>query len=130
MTNKISKCIHNGRLPSLNEYISKLNSNKYMANYFKQSVERDLVWTIKASDMKPIDKPCIVYVVYHEPDRRRDVDNIYSANKFILDALRKAGIIKNDSQKYVKDVIDTYITDGQSMVEIIVEKIEENQNEE
>lgn len=121
MIEKISKCIYNGRLPSLNEYISKLNGNRYMANYFKQAVERDLVWTIKASPMKPIDKPCIVYVVYHEPDRRRDVDNIYSANKFILDALRKAGIIKNDSQKYVKDVIDTYITDGQSMVEIIVE---------
>ena len=64
-------------------------------------------------------------MVYHEPDRRRDVDNIYSANKFILDALRKAGIIKNDSQKYVKDVIDTYITDGQSQVDIIIEERED-----
>lgn len=124
--NKISRCIYNGRLPSLNEYISKLNRSRYLANCFKQAVERELVWTIKESKMKPIDKPCIVYVVYHEPDRRRDVDNIYSANKFILDALRKAGIIKNDSQKYVKDVIDTYITDGQSMVEIIVEEVKEN----
>ncbi len=125
MTEKISKCIYNGRLPSLNEYISKLNGNRYMANYFKQAVERDLVWTIKEAKMKPIDKPCIVYVVYHEPDRRRDVDNIYSANKFILDALRKARIIKNDSQKYVKDVIDTYITDGQSRVDIIIEERED-----
>lgn len=123
--NKISKCIYNGRLPSLNEYISKLNGNRYMANCFKQAVERELGWSIKEAKMKPIDKPCIVYVVYHEPDRRRDVDNIYSANKFILDALRKAGIIKNDSQKYVKDVIDTYITDGQSQVDIIIEERED-----
>ena len=51
MTEKISKCIYNGRLPSLNEYISKLNGNRYMANYFKQVVERDLVWTIKEAIM-------------------------------------------------------------------------------
>lgn len=117
-----NKCIYNGRLPSLNEYISKLNGNRYMANHFKQLVERELVWTIKASAMKPIDKPCIVYVKYHEPNTKRDVDNIYSANKFILDALRKAGIIKNDSQKYVRDVKDSYIVDGQSMVEIVIEE--------
>lgn len=122
----ISKCIFTGRLPSLNEYINKLNGNRYTANNFKQATEQELVWTIKASDMKPIDKPCIVYVIYHEPDKRRDVDNIYSANKFILDALRKAGIIKNDSQKYVKDVIDTYIVDGKAQVDIV---IEEYQNE-
>lgn len=120
-----NKCIFEDRLPSLNEYISQLNKNRYMANHFKQLVERELVWTIKASTMKPIDKPCIVYVKYHEPDRRRDVDNIYSANKFILDALRKAGIIQNDSQKYVRDVKDSYIVDGQSRVDIIIEERED-----
>lgn len=126
MTNRISKCIHKGRLPSLNEYISNLNKSRYLANCFKQSIERELGWTIKAAKMKPIDKPCIVYVVYHEPDKRRDIDNIYSANKFILDALRKAGIIKNDSQKYVRDVKDSYIVDGQSRVDIIIEEIKED----
>lgn len=121
-----NKCIYNDRLPSLNEYINKLNYNRHAANNYKQALEDSLIWSIKTSKMRPIDKPCIVYVTYHEPNSKRDVDNIYSANKFILDALRKAGIIKNDSQKYVRDVKDSYIVDGKAQVDIIIEEIEED----
>lgn len=113
-----NKCIFKGRLPSLNEYIRVLNSNRYQANNFKQAIENELVWTMKSSAMKTTDKPCIVCIKYHEKDKRRDIDNIYSANKYILDALRKAGIIKNDSQKYVRDVKDSFVYDKENFVEI------------
>lgn len=126
MNDEMNRCIYSGRLPSLNAYISELNNNRYKANHFKQSLEDGLVWAMRTSKtMRPVDKPCIVKIIYHEPDRRRDVDNIYSANKFILDALRKARIIKNDSQKYVRDVKDSYIVDGQSRVDIIIDEMED-----
>lgn len=117
-----NKCVFKGRLPSLNEYIKVLNSNRYQANNFKQAIENELVWTIESSKMRPVDKPCIVYVIFHEKDRRRDIDNIYSANKYILDSLRKAGIIKNDSQKYVKDVKDSFVADRENFVEIEIKE--------
>ena len=123
----INKCIFRGRLPSLNEYISALNKDRNYANSFKQAVESDLLWTIKHSRMKPTDKPCIAYITFHEKNRRRDIDNIYSANKFILDALRKAGIIKNDSQKYITDVRDRFVRDKENFVEIVLEEVKGNE---
>lgn len=113
-----NKCIFKGRLPSLNEYIRVLNNNRYQANNFKQAVENELVWTIKASKMTATDKPCVVHITFHEKDKRRDIDNIYSANKFVLDALRKAGIIRNDSQAYITDVKDNFVKDDTDFVEI------------
>ena len=118
-----NKCIFKGRLPSLNEYIKVLNKDKYYANTFKQAVESDLLWAIKHSRMKPTDKPCVAYITFHEENRRRDIDNIYSANKYILDALRKAGIIKNDSQKYITDVKNSFIHDTENFVEIVLEEV-------
>lgn len=35
---------------------------------------------------------------------RRDADNIQSAQKFILDAMVKCGVIKNDSRKYISQI--------------------------
>ncbi len=118
-----NKCIFRGRLPSLNEYISALNIDRNYANSFKRDVERDLLWSIKNSHMKPTDKPCIAHITFHEKNKRRDIDNIYSANKFILDALRKAGIIKNDNQKYITDVRDSFVRDKENFVEIVLEEV-------
>lgn len=118
-----NKCIFRGRLPSLNEYISVLNKDRYYANTFKQAVESDLLWSIKNSRMKPTDKPCVAHITFHEENKRRDIDNIYSANKYILDALRKAGIIKNDSQKYITDVRDSFVYDKENFVEIVLEEV-------
>ena len=99
------------KLPSMNEYIRSCRANKYAGAEFKSSVESLIGWSIKSAmskgTLKPIDKPCEVYIYWHEATRRRDVDNIQSAQKFILDALQHYGIIKNDSRKYVKQIHHT-----------------------
>ena len=51
--------------------------------------------------------PCELVITFFEKTKKRDVDNIQSSVKFILDALQKAGILKNDSRKYVKQIYST-----------------------
>ena len=51
--------------------------------------------------------PAKLKIVFYEPDRRRDVDNVSFASKFILDGLVKAQILQNDSQKYVSEIQST-----------------------
>ena len=48
---------------------------------------------------------------WYEKDRRRDLDNIYSGKKFILDALVKCGVLQNDTQKWVIGLVDRIHTD-------------------
>lgn len=80
------------RLPSLNEYIDKINSNRHAGNRFKQDTQSDIAWFLRGR------YPGKIYVkfTWYEPNRKRDKDNIASAKKFILDALQAKGVIDND----------------------------------
>lgn len=96
------------KLPSMNEYVRSCRANKYSGAEFKRSIEALIGYSItrgiSRGMLKPIDKPCEIHIYWHEATRRRDADNIQSAQKFILDALQHYGIIKNDSRKYVKQI--------------------------
>lgn len=50
----------------------------------------------------------MVRVVWFEQNARRDLDNVRTGMKFVLDGLQKAGVIPNDSQKYVLDLDDGF----------------------
>ena len=61
--------------------------------------------------MPTFEKPVHVYFAWVEPNRRRDIDNIAFAHKFILDGLVDAGVLKGDSQKYVTGFVDLFRVD-------------------
>ena len=48
---------------------------------------------------------------FYEPDMRRDADNVGFARKFVLDGLVAAGVIKDDSRRYVLSCPDRVATD-------------------
>lgn len=93
------------RLPSLNDYIHKINQNRYTGNKFKQDIQNEICWEIKAQLYGlRIKKPVILNITWIEENKRRDVDNIYSAIKYIQDALVQMQVIKNDNSKHIVDV--------------------------
>jgi len=54
-----------------------------------------------------------VTFAWHEPNRRRDADNVAFAKKFILDALVGLGVLPDDSRKYVTGFADEFHVDRQ-----------------
>lgn len=119
------------KLPSLNEYVRACRSNKYQGAKFKADVEEVIGWSIKqaqaAGKLSVMgENPCSVYIDWHEKTKRRDVDNIQSAQKYILDALQKCGIINNDSRKYIKQI---YHTVNDSTDDYVVVRLEECETE-
>ncbi len=106
---KKGRFIIDEQLPSLNEYINKCRTNPKYANAFKQKTEQSIgIYIIKACRLGELpafgNTPCIVKAVWYEKKLNRDVDNIQSGIKFVLDALRKYKIIYNDNQEHVKQV--------------------------
>lgn len=100
------------KLPSLNEYINACRSSRYGGATFKTGVEDNIIHFIHKAclnkTLKPMgETPCELVITFFEKTKKRDVDNIQSSVKFILDALQKAGILKNDSRKYVKQIYST-----------------------
>lgn len=105
------------KLPSLNEVVAKNRANRYMGAKMKREVQDMIGWYIRKSDLKPVDC-CTISIKWHEKTRRRDVDNIQSAQKFILDALVENGILKDDSRRYVRQIYHEIIDDTTDYVEV------------
>lgn len=101
MAKHIKFTIH-GRLSGLNEYTNACRRNAYLANNMKRDNEETVKLAILSDKLKKIDKyPIILKITWYEPNKRRDIDNITFATKFIQDSLVNNGILENDSQKCV-----------------------------
>lgn len=98
-----------GRFPSLNDYVSKERTNRFVAAKMKRE-ETERVWW-SCSQLKPVKEPVAIHFRWYEPNRRRDIDNIRFGAKFILDGLVNAEIISDDSQRYVKRLSDEVLID-------------------
>jgi len=100
-----------GRFPSLNDYIAAERKNRHIAAKMKRDETKRVADIAANSDMPTFEKPVHVYFAWVEPNRRRDIDNIAFAHKFILDGLVDAGVLKGDSQKYVTGLVDRFRVD-------------------
>ena len=117
------------QLPSLNQYQNACRSHWSKGADFKKSFEQEICDYIRIAlyqkKLRRVEKPCEIFIEWHEATKRRDVDNIQSAQKFILDALQTCCIIKKDSRKYVKQIHHTIIDDKRDFV---IVRIEEKEN--
>ncbi len=96
-------------LPGMNDIIkaAKIRRGKWSA-YADQ--KRDCEQTIVCSlnDLRRVRGLVWFDFIWFEKSKRRDLDNIAAAKKFILDALVSAGIIENDGWKNVAGWTDIF----------------------
>lgn len=112
------------RLPSLNEYINKINRNRYAGNKFKKDIQSKIGWYIKKDlgNLK-IELPVIIHITWVEQNKRRDVDNVYSAVKYIQDSLVEMRVLQNDNKKHVVNVLNEIRYSNKSKVIVELEEI-------
>ena len=115
------------RLMGLNEYTRLNRENKYKGNQAKQREQAYIMWCIKEQlgDLK-LDKSVIGHFTWIEENKRRDLDNICFAKKFILDALVNAGVLADDNRKIVTNFTDSFGYSNKSRVIVELEETVEN----
>lgn len=112
------------RLPSFNEYINRCRSNKYVGAKMKKDIEQDIyIYILEQLRNLKIRKPVNVTFTWVESNKRRDLDNVCFAKKFILDALQKAEVLENDNSTYVRGFIDKFEYGKESKVIVEMEEI-------
>ena len=94
------------KLPSLNEYVNACRKNKYGGASMKKRIESDIIPYI--AKLPRLNYPVTIDFLWIEDSRRRDYDNVAFSKKFILDAMVKAGKLKDDNRKCVKGFTDTF----------------------
>lgn len=94
------------KLPSLNDYTRWCRGNKYLASKKKAEIEEQIGGYLEA--MPKWSKPIKIHFHWIENNKRRDLDNIAFAKKFILDALVKYEKLSDDNRKCVYAFTDSF----------------------
>ncbi len=109
-----------GKLPGLNEYTYACRSSWQKGAKMKADIEKQISIAVgiakNQKQLFPVKKPVYVDFIWFEDTRKRDVDNIISAKKYILDVLQKSGILPNDNRNWVINVRDTVVDDIENKV--------------
>jgi Holliday junction resolvase RusA-like endonuclease len=102
------------KFPSLNELIGAANHNRFDGGRMKkkytaiaESCARRAA--IETGWMAP-EGPVSIAITWVERDRRRDQDNVTAGQKYLLDGIVAAGVLLDDSQRYVPQPSTNEIT--------------------
>lgn len=116
-----------GRLPGTNDIIGA--AKKGRGNYQPYSIMKAEYTDMVAWIAKQLPKygRVDIAITWYEPNLRRDPDNITGGGtKFILDGLVAAGVIENDSQRFINSITHKYELDRKNpRIEVIVKEAEE-----
>lgn len=113
------------KLPSLNDYINKCRYNKYAAAEFKKQTQEYIQFYLYS--MPKFEEPIYLHFTWIEKNKKRDLDNIASAKKYILDTMVSLGKIPNDNSQYVKGFSDTFEYESEYRVIIDITKASEKE---
>lgn len=116
----------NKRLIGLNEYTNTNRYNKYAGAKQKKEEQEYIKMCIRQQlgNIK-IEKPVKGIFTWIEGNKRRDLDNICFAKKFILDSLVELGILKDDNRKMVCGFEDRFEYAKESKVIVELAEVEE-----
>lgn len=116
-----------GRLVGMNEIIGAARNNRFGSASQKKSQMQIVTDAIIADEVfrkLRFEKKVNIYVSFIEKSSRRDIDNITSANKFILDSIVNYGILIDDSQKYVTKIVSEVFVDKENpRIEVTLEEV-------
>jgi Holliday junction resolvase RusA-like endonuclease len=106
---------------TLNEYINVERGNKYAAADIKSKETN--VAKMSCIGKQWYQYPCKITFTWHLKDKRKDLDNVAFAKKFILDGLVKAGVLKNDNLNHIIAFEDKVIFDKKEYVEVEISEV-------
>jgi Holliday junction resolvase RusA-like endonuclease len=117
------KLVLQGRLPSLNDYINSCRRNRYDGANLKKVVEEYICCEIKKQTKDKFDTVALTFSWY-EANKKRDLDNIAFAKKFILDALQTTDTLTGDGWGQVIGFSDEFYVDKENpRVEIEIKAV-------
>ena len=104
-----------GQLPNLNDYTKACRTNRYAGAKMKADAEKIIGFYILRQLCGVSFKNTVkLSFRWYEPNKRRDLDNICFAKKFILDALVGNGIIVADGWNGVAGFTDQFFIDKEN----------------
>ena len=114
-----------GRLSGLNEYTLKCRGNRYAGASLKKQNEAKVSQAIlRSPNIANISGKVHITFKWYEQNKRRDLDNIAFAKKFIQDALVELGYLEGDGWQHIVGFSDEfYIDKDNPRIEVVISEV-------
>ena len=109
------------KLPSLNDYVNACRANRFQGSKMKKTLEMRIGYYLR--NLPTYERPIKIHFHWIEGSKRRDLDNIAFAKKFILDAMVKENKLKDDNRKCVTAFTDTFAYGNETKVILTIEEV-------
>ena len=112
-----------GTMTGLNEYTNACRGNKFQGAMIKAT--EGMRVKVQARALKGLRlKRVELQFNWYEKNKRRDLDNIAFAKKFVLDALQDLSVIENDGWKNIAGFSDSFFVDKNNpRVEVVLKEV-------
>lgn len=128
----MNRFVIKARLPGLNDVIEANRYSRYKGAALKKETDTLIRFVIRAAVNKgecwPVVLPAAVHLHFQERNMRRDLDNVFSSAKFILDAMKAEGIIRDDSQRYVRILAYSFEVGDADEITVTIQTLEGKEN--
>ena len=124
-SHRVQRFTVKGRLPGQNEMIKAAKIGRRGGAYSseKKKLTTSVALMALSAGLTPVEGRCFIRFLWHEPNKRRDYDNIRAGAKYILDGLVEAGIIQDDGWRCVTGLDDRFFKDKEDP-RVVVQIIE------
>jgi Holliday junction resolvase RusA-like endonuclease len=100
-----------GRLAGANELIAAINRHRMIGAKLKKQMTHHCAMAAMVEAVPKYLEPVRIHFHWVEPNKKRDLDNISYAKKFVCDGLREAGKIPNDGWANIIGLSDSFAVD-------------------
>ena len=115
-----------GKLNNVNDYTTACRTNPYKGAKMKADNEAIVLQAIYSQFGRlRLNSPVYIKYRWYEPNRRRDMDNISSfGRKVIQDSLVQAKVLKNDGWKEITGFRDDFFVDKEfPRIEVEIQEV-------
>lgn len=103
------------RFPGLNEYSDAERTHRMVAAKMKKEYTNLVQEFCTLTRVQKFKGQVTLSFEWHEANNRRDPDNVVFAKKFILDGMVNAGVLVNDTQKYILGWDENWVVDPKNV---------------
>ena len=116
-----------GKLAGLNDYTKACRCNRYVGARMKEENERKVLCAVMQSPSRntKLTGKVVINYRWYESNKRRDLDNIAFAKKFIQDALVEYGVLQGDGWRHIVGFNDMFYVDKDNpRIEVEISEVE------
>jgi len=104
-----------GELTDLNAYLKALNSYRLIGSKIKREETERVTYEVKFAKIpSPTRYPIRITYRWYSKDNRKDIDNVAFSKKFVNDGMVMAGLLPNDSRKFISGFSDEFYIDSKN----------------